>query len=71
MNPAKVRFGFNEFADKFDLTIYTDKKITRETQKSLDEQIFGEEVLLKRIRSVKQKRLEDTIQNTKTIEEAR
>jgi hypothetical protein len=71
VNPTKVRFGFNELANKFDLTIYTDKKITRETQKSLEEQIFGEEVLLKRIRSVKQKRLKDTLKNTKTIEEAR
>lgn len=71
LDPNQIFFDLLESNNKFKLILYTKQKISLQTQELLLTDIFGEEVLLKKIYSITQKRLKDTMQGLKTIEKTR
>jgi hypothetical protein len=69
--PADISFKTLPAGEKFDVIMYSKRKYGYDTNELLKEHIFGEEVFLRKINSIKIQSPPDTTQNLKTIEEMR
>jgi hypothetical protein len=71
VRPSDLAFQLIPGYKKYDLIFYLRKDISDNTKRILINSIFGEEVLLKKIRSVTYERLKESAQGLKTIEEVK
>ena len=71
INPEQIKFTINPDGDKYDLIFYTTKSIGPTSKEYLTHDIFGEEVLAKKINKVDYRILKDTTIRTKSIQEIR
>lgn len=69
IEPKDIAFALSRSKDKYDVTVYMKNPTTQDTKETLKNEIFGEEILLKRIKSVKFGRLTDTTKGLKSLEE--
>ena len=63
----QLRFTDTPHYDKYNLTIYFPKPVTEDSKDLLIHDIFGEEVLEKKIDSINYKVLKDTVPNSKSV----
>jgi len=71
INPEQIKFTITPVGDKYDLTFYTTKSIGQTSKEYLTQDIFGEEVLTKKINKIDYRILKDTTTGTKSIEDIR
>jgi len=68
---SDIAFKVSQSNGKYDITIYLKKPTFPETKEQLKNDIFGEKILLKQVRSVKFLQLTDTVRGTKAVDELR
>jgi|SRR5688572_114757 len=66
-----ISFKIIPIGERFDIIMYTKKRYSDNTNELLKQHMLGEEVILKKINSIKIQSPPDTTQNLKTIEEMR
>jgi hypothetical protein len=71
VKPDELHFKPIAKGNQFDLDIYVKKSLMRETKEDLLAQVFGEEVLLKRINKVNYIVTSNTVKHSMTLEEIR
>lgn len=71
IDPEQIRFAINPAGDKYDLIFYTTKSIGQTSKEYLTQDIFGEEILAKKINKIDYRILKDTTIRTKSIQEIR
>ncbi len=71
INPEQIKFTVNPTGNKYDVVFYTTKVIGKSSKEYLTQDIFGEEVLLKKINKIDYRVLKDTTIRTKSIQEIR
>ena len=69
--PADISFKTIPAGEKFDIVMYSKRRYSDKTNELLKEHIFGEEVFLKKIESIRIQTPPNTPQNLKTIQEIR
>lgn len=71
INPDQIKFTVNPIGNKYDVVFYTTKSIDESSKEYLIQDIFGEEVLLKKINKIDYRLLKDSTIKTKSIDEIR
>jgi hypothetical protein len=71
LDPNDIAVKLIQIDNKYDINIFLRKPTMAETKEQLKNDIFGEEILLKKVRSIKFQQLTDSVKGTKTLDEIR